>query len=145
MIFSRLVFHGLPPLEWCTQPWNALRANSGIAGSAKLDILKSWKTHRSLVIVGKRFAHQRFADSREKLPISEALGQIRANRVFSPIRIEIRVIRVQSSLLSHFFGRSIRKKKQVFFLVFFFFFSKRGSIRAIRPTKHRRFDVQSQS
>ena len=32
----------------------------------------------------------------------EALGQIRANRVFSPIRIGIRMIRVQSSLLSHF-------------------------------------------
>ena len=40
---------------------------------------------------------QRFADSRESIPsipIIEALGQIRANRVFSPIRIEIRVIRV---------------------------------------------------
>ena len=39
---------------------------------------------------------------RKKMHIFEALGQIRANRVFSPIRIEIRVIRVQSSLLSHF-------------------------------------------
>ena len=46
---------------------------------------------------------RRFAriDSQKK-PIFEALGQIRANRVFSPIRIEIRVIRVQSSLLSIF-------------------------------------------
>ena len=36
--------------------------------------------------MGKRFAHQRFADSREsirkKVHIFEALGQIRANRVF---------------------------------------------------------------
>ena len=65
-------------------------------------------------LVGRRFAHQRFADSREsvrkKRPIFEALGQIRANRVFSPIRIQIRVIRVQSSLLS-IFGRPIRKKR----------------------------------
>ena len=55
-------------------------------------------------LVGKRFAHQRFADSSESIrktvPIFEALGQIRANRVFLPIRIQIRVIRVQSSLLS---------------------------------------------
>ena len=51
--------------------------------------------------------------------IFEALGQIRVNRVFSPIRIEIRMIRVQSSLLSQFFGRSIRKK-EVFFCFFFF-------------------------
>ena len=39
---------------------------------------------------------------RKKKPIFEALSQIRANRVFSPIRIQIRVIRVQSSLLSIF-------------------------------------------
>ena len=42
-------------------------------------------------LVGKRFALQRFADSREsiriKIPLLEALGQIRANRVFPPIRI----------------------------------------------------------
>ena len=44
----------------------------------------------------------------------EALGQIRANRVLSPIRIEIRVIRVQSSLLSHFFEGQLAKK-EVFF------------------------------
>ena len=54
-------------------------------------------------LVGRRFAHQRFADSREsirkKKPIFEALN---ANRVLSPIRIQIRVIRVQSSLLSIF-------------------------------------------
>ena len=56
-------------------------------------------------LVGRRFAQQRFADSREsirrEMRFFGALGQIRANRVFSPIRIEIRVIRVQSSLLSH--------------------------------------------
>ena len=87
------------------------------------------------LLVGRRFAHQRFADSREstrrKIPIFEALGQIRANRVFSPIRIEILVIRVQSSLLSHLkkiFGRSIHEKEV---------FSKRESIRANRPTKAR--------
>ena len=39
---------------------------------------------------------------RKQKTIFEALGQIRANRVFSPIRIQIRVIRVQSSLLSIF-------------------------------------------
>ena len=47
--------------------------------------------------------------------IFEALGQIRANRVFSPIRIDIRVIRVQSSLLSHFLDGRFAKKKEVFF------------------------------
>ena len=77
----------------------------------------------SRILVGWRFAHQRFADSRElirkKMSIFEALGQIRANRLFSPIRIEIRVIRVQSSLLSQFLeGRSPKKR----------FFSKRESI-----------------
>ena len=64
--------------------------------------------------MGKRFAHQRFADSREstrKIPIFEALRQIRANRVFSSIRTEIRVFRVQSSLLIPFSGRSIRKNE----------------------------------
>ena len=85
-----------------------------------------------LNLVGKRFAHQRFADSRESIRANrfvkkkkkkfEALGQIRANRVFSPIRIEIRVLRVQSSLLSPFLeGRFARKR----------FFE---SIRANRPT-----------
>ena len=58
--------------------------------------------------------------------IFEALGQIRAKRVFSPIRIEIRAVRVQSSLLSHFFGRLIPKKEV---------FLKRESIPANRPTK----------
>ena len=83
--------------------------------------------------MGRWFAHQRFADSREsirfarKKPVLEALGQIRANRVFSPIRIQIRVIRVQSSLLSIFWKVDSLKK--------FFFFSKRESIRANRPTK----------
>ena len=61
-----------------------------------------------------RFAHQCLADSREsihkKIPIFEALGQIRANRVFSPIRIEIRVL---SSLLS-IFGKVDSQKKGVF-------------------------------
>ena len=62
-----------------------------------------------------------------EIPIFEALGQNRANRVFSPIHIEIRVIRVQSSLLSHFLeGR---------FAQGVFFVSKRESIRANRPTK----------
>ena len=65
----------------------------------------------SAQLVGRRFAHQRFADwrgidSREsirnKTPIFQALGQIRANRVFSPLRIQIRVIRVQSLLSSIF-------------------------------------------
>ena len=79
-------------------------------------------------LVGRRIAHQRFADSRElirkkQVPIFEGLGQIRANRVFSPIRIEIRVIRVLSSLL-YISGRSIRKKQ-----IFSFFFSKRESTR----------------
>ena len=93
-------------------------------------------------LVGQRFAHQRFADSREsirkKKPIFEALGQIRANRVFSPIRIEIRVIRVQSLPLSHFFEGRFAKRR--------FFRSEnrfaeniaresRIAIRANRPTK----------
>ena len=99
-------------------------------------------------LVGRRFANQCFADSRElicfadsresiranrfekRLPIFEALGQIRANRVFSPIRIEIRVIRVQSSLLSHFCKVDSQKQG--------FFYSKRESIRANRPTKNRK-------
>ena len=85
----------------------------------------------------RRFAHQRFADSVESIranrfakqtPIFEALGQIRANCVFSPFRIEIRVIRVQSSLLSHFW--KVDSQNKVFFL-------KRESIRANRPTKLR--------
>ena len=73
----------------------------------------------------------RFAriDSQKKIPIFEALGQIRVNRVFSPIRIEIRAVRVQSSLLSHFLKGRSAKKNSVFF------FPKRESIRANRPTK----------
>ena len=77
--------------------------------------------------MGRRFAHQRFADSiRKTIPIFEALGQIRANRVFSLIRIEVRTIRVLSSLHPIFFGRSIRQNQV---------FSKRESIRENRPTK----------
>ena len=57
-------------------------------------------------LVGRRFAHQRIADSRESIRkrclFFEALGPTRMNRVFSPIRIEIRGIRVQSSPPSHF-------------------------------------------
>ena len=64
--------------------------------------------------MGRRFAHQRPADSREsirkEMPIFEALGQILANRVFSLIRIEVRVIRVQSSLLSHYLEGRFAKK-----------------------------------
>ena len=76
---------------------------------------------------------RRFAriDSRElirkRIPIFEALGQICANRGFSPIRIEILVIRVKSSLLSHFWKGDSQKKG--------FFLAKRESIRANRPTK----------
>ena len=60
---------------------------------------------------------RRFAriDSREsirrKIPIFEALSQIRSNRVFSRIRIEIRVIRVQSSLLSHYLKGRFAKRR----------------------------------
>ena len=61
------------------------------------------KNIEPLVGSANRFAR---IDSQKKTPIFEALGEIRANRVFSPIRIEIRVIPVQSSPL-----RSIRKKK----------------------------------
>ena len=72
--------------------------------------------------MGRRFAHQRFADScesiRKKMPIFVALGKIRANRVFSPIRIEIRVIRVQSSLLFHFLEGRFGQKKRFFFFCF---------------------------
>ena len=61
-----------------------------------------------------RFARMDSRESiRRKQPIFKALGQIRANRVFYPIRIEIRVIRVQSRCYP-FSGRSIRKKKFVF-------------------------------
>ena len=89
----------------------------------------------------RRFARSDSRESiRKKIPIFEALGQIRANHVFSPIRIEIRVIRVQSSLLSHSSEGQFAKKKV---------FSKRESIaesmrdscvnresiRANRPTK----------
>ena len=67
----------------------------------------------------KRFAHQRFADSREsirrKMAIFEALGQIRANRVFSPIRIESRVICVQSLAAIPIFGRSNSQRGGFFF------------------------------
>ena len=51
--------------------------------------------------------------------ILEALGQIRANRVFPPIRIQIRVIRVQSWLLSIFWKVDSQKEG------FFFFFEAR--------------------
>ena len=65
--------------------------------------------------VGRRFAHQHVADScesiRRKIPIFEALGQIRENRVFSPIRIEIRVIRDHTSLLSHFLEGRFTKRR----------------------------------
>ena len=68
-------------------------------------------------------------DSREsickKIPIFEALRQICTNQVFSPIRIDIRAIRVQSSLLSIFWKVDSQKKG----------FSKRELIRANRPTK----------
>ena len=81
-------------------PWNILMLKFFMAHfrlwlkSIGSDLLESPDSS----LVGRRFAHQRFADSREsirrKRPIFEALGQIRANRVFSPIRIEICVIRV---------------------------------------------------
>ena len=51
----------------------------------------------------------------QKNTFFEPLGQIRANRVFSLICIEIRVIRVQSSLLSHFLEGRFAKKKKFFF------------------------------
>ena len=54
-------------------------------------------------------------DSQKKTTIFEALGQIRANRVFSPIRIEIRVIRVQSPPLSHFVEGRFTKEGLFFF------------------------------
>ena len=67
--------------------------------------------------MGRRFAHQRFADSRKsirkKTSIFEALGQIRANHVFPPIRIQIRVICGQSSLLSIFW--KVDSQKEGFF------------------------------
>ena len=66
------------------------------------------------ILVGRRFARQHFADSREpirkKEPIFEALGQVRANRGLSPIRIQIRVIRVQFSLLSIFWKVNSQNK-----------------------------------
>ena len=58
----------------------------------------------------------------------EALGQIRAKCVFSPIRIEIRVIRVQSSLLSHFRKVDSQKKR-------FFFFKARIDSQRIGPLR----------
>ena len=71
-------------------------------------------------LVGSRFAHQLFADSREsirkKRPKFLALGQIRANRVFSPIRI---AIRIQSLLLPLFLEGRFAKE------TFFFFFEVR--------------------
>ena len=72
------------------------------------------------VLVGWRFAHQRFADSRESIRTKktiffEALGQIRANRVFPPIRILIRVNRAQSSLLSIFCFWKVDSQKEGFF------------------------------
>ena len=76
-------------------------------------------------LAGRRFAHQRLNFRRsaridlQKKTIFEALGQIRANRAFSPIRIQIRVIRVQSSpaesLLSIFWR--VDSKKNGFFKV----------------------------
>ena len=81
-----------------------------------------------------------------EIPIFEANGQIRANRVFSPIRIEIRVIRIHSSLLSIFwkvdsqkngylrsenrFAENIRGLR-----------ANRESIRANRPTKSGNLDI----
>ena len=69
----------------------------------------------------------RFAriDSQRIKTIFEALGQFRANRVFSPILVEIRVICVQSSLLSIFWKVDSRRTG----------FLKRESIRANPPTK----------
>ena len=75
-----------------------------------------------IYLVGRRLAHQRFADSRESIrkrkPVFEALDQIRANRVFSPIRIQIRVMRIQSWLLSNFLEGRFAKRR--FFFFFFF-------------------------
>ena len=79
--------------------------------------------HKSVLLgvslVGRRFTHQGFAASRgsirKRIPILDALGQIRANRVFSPIRIEICAIRVQSSLLSHVSEGRFAKKEVIFF------------------------------
>ena len=67
--------------------------------------------------MGRRFAHQcfrrlaRIDSQKKKAPIFEALGQIRANRVFSPICIQTRVIRVQFSLLSIFWKVDSQKKR----------------------------------
>ena len=84
--------------------------------------------------MGRQFAHQSFADSREsirkKMPIFEALGQIRANRVFCPIRIDIRVIRVLSSLLSIFW--KVDSQKHVFFFFFESGCRKRRSAKGVR-------------
>ena len=84
---------------------------------------------------------RRFAriSSQNKMPIFEALGQIRTNRVFSPIRIAIRVIRVQSRCYP-LSGRSIRKKtafssENRFAENIFAIRVRRESIRANRPTK----------
>ena len=86
---------------------------------SELHIATLKHSHLCTALVDRRFAHQRFADSCEsirKKTSFEALGQIRANRVFSPIRIEIRAIRVQSSLLSPFLeGRFAKKKRFSFF------------------------------
>ena len=73
-----------------------------------------------------------FADSHESIdsqerPIFEALGQIHANGVLSPIRIEIRVIRTLSSLLSIFWNFESQNK---------LFFSKRESIRRDQGRKN---------
>ena len=93
-----------------------------------LSPIHTTNTKNNTILVSKRFAHQCFADSheliRQNIHIFEALGQIRANRVFSPIRIEIRVIRVLSSLLSIFWKADSQKKT----------FAKRESIRPNRPT-----------
>ena len=47
----------------------------------------------------------------KKKPIVEALGQIRATGVLSLILIQIRVIRVQSSLLSQFLEGRFAKRR----------------------------------
>ena len=74
-------------------------------------------------IRANRFFANRFGT---KKPIFEALGQIRANRVFSPIRIQIRVIRAQSSLLSIFWKVDSQKK---------FFFRSENRFARIGPLR----------
>ena len=135
--------------------------------SQTINVVCNWHVHRKYAVEAPNYTKdflpegpvlsgqairtptfRRFAriDSREsirkKKPIFEALGEIRANRVFSPIRIEIRVSRAHSSLLSIFWKVDSQKR--------FFFRSEnrfaenirdshaipnRESIRANRPTK----------